>query len=426
MNIKITPKIQQEFNKNWKKVTSDSGYLIPETIDDIKSLGPFPYFKIEHIWVFPKEHTSEAIQHFARFIYKVVGEKYFSWETICNAIREEIKLFFSFESKRSNEWHLEHLLEFILSKSKKRLFVRAISGLKFDGFDGIYRKKWKIIQFTEKEIAKYTEQQLADNNWKSHVEEYLTKNYKDKICFLVEVEGDLETAKKKANAIAIYIINTLRYFICIHISHTGRVHDVGIMLDATNRNHALSAFSFDLESKTSTMFGYGAKFRQEYILYKEHFDTIKTQWGADKIWNINEKDELNDLEASIQSSISWLGDAHQEDDVNSSYVKYWIAIEALLTGHKKEDLTSRIKNTIPIMISQCSQELPSKTEVDKAYELRCKVVHCGSQDVITPNNLNKICAWATQCLSVCIHLLDKGYVSRDQIEIQIYRMSEIN
>jgi len=426
MNIEITPKIKQEFNKNWKKLTSDSAYLIPEAIDDFKSLGPFPYFQIEHIWVFPKEHTSDAIHHFARFIYKVVGEKYFSWSTIYNAIRDEIKLSFTAKPKNSNEWHLEHLLELILSKRKSRLFVRSINGLKIEGFDGIYRKKWQIISFTEKEILKFTEQESADNNWKSHVEEYLTKNYKDKICFLVEVEGDLETAKKKANAIAIFVINTLRYFVCVHISHTGRVHDVGIMLDAPNRNHGLNAFSVDLESKASTMFGHGAKFRQEYILYKEHFDTIKSQWGADRLWDINEKDELNDLEASILSSIAWLGDAHQEDNVNSSYVKYWIAIEALLTRHKKDDLTSRIKNTIPIIISQFSPELPSKTEVDKAYELRCKVVHCGSQDLITPNNLNKICAWATQCLSVCTHLLDKGYVSRDQIEIQIDRMSKTN
>jgi len=359
MKIEITPKIKQEFNTNWKNVTSDSAYLIPETIDDFKSLGPFPYFEIEHIWVFPKEHTSDAIRHFAKFIYKIVGEEYFSWSTIYDAIRDEIKLFFTTQPKQANEWHFDHLLNFIFSKSKKRIFVRSISGLKIAGFDGIHRKCWHIIPFTESEISKFSEQESADNNWKSHVQEYLTKNYKDKICILVEAEGDLETAKKKANAIASFVINTLRYFVCIHISHTGRVHDVGITLDAPNRNQGLNAFTFDLESKASTMFGYGTKFRQEYPLTKEHFDTIRSQWGADSLWGINEKDELNDLEASILSSIAWLGDAHQEDEINSSYVKYWIAIEALLTGHKKEDLTARIKSTIPIILSQFGQELPT-------------------------------------------------------------------
>ena len=424
MNIENTPKIKQEFNKNWKKVTSDSAYLIPETIDDFKSLGPFPYFQIENIWVFPKEHTSDAIRRFAQFIHKIVGKKFFNWSTVYDAIRDEIKLFFTTQPKQTNEWHLNHLLTFIFSKNKKRLFVRSISGLKLEDFDGIHRNGWQLIQFTENEIAKFSKQESGDNQWKSHVEEYLTKNYKDKICILVEAEGDLETAKKKAHNIASFVINTLRYFICIHISHTGRVHDVGIMIDAPNRNHGLNAFSFDLESNTSTMFGYGAKFRQEYPLRKEHFDTMKSQWGAERLWGLNEKDELNDLESSIMSSIAWLGDAHQEDDINSSYVKYWIAIEALLTGHKKDDLTSRIKSTIPIMISQYSQELPSKTEVDKAYELRCKIVHCGAQDTVKTNDLNKICAWATQCLSVCTHLLDKGYISRDQIEIQIDRMNK--
>jgi len=180
-----------------------------------------------------------------------------------------------------------------------------------------------------------------------------------------------------------------------------------------------------MENKTSTMFGYGSNFRHEYPLQKEYLDILKSEWGAEKIWGLNEKDELNDLESSIMSSISWLGDAHQEDDINSAYVKYWIAIEALLTGHKKEEVSTRIKSTIPIMISQCSQDLPSKTEVDKAYELRCKVVHCGTQDLVNINNLNKVCAWATQCLSVCIHLMGKGYTSRNQIETQTEKINKI-
>ena len=422
MHIKITTKCKQEFNKNWKKVTSNSAYLIPEAIEDFKSLGPFPYFKIENIWIFPKAHTSDAIHRFTEFIYEIVGRKFFTWSTVYEAIRGEIRLYFSTQPKQTSEWHFNHLLGSIFSKNKKRLFVRSIRGLKIENFDAIHRNFWQLITFTENEIKKFCEQESGNNQWKSQVKEYLTRNFKDKTCLLVEAEGDFETAKRKAQSIASFVINTLRYFICIHISHTGRAHDVGIMLDSVNVNHGLNAFSIDLESSTSTMFGYGAKFRQEYPLRQDYLDIIKSQWGAERLWGLIEKDELNDLESSIISSIAWLGDAHQEDDINLSYVKYWIAIEALLTGHKKDDINTRIKNTIPIMISQFSQESPTKTEVDKAYELRGKVVHGGTQDIVKQNDLNKVCVWTTQCLSVCTHLLDKGYVSRDEIEIQINRL----
>jgi len=423
MKIEITPKIRQEFNKNWKEVTANSAYLIPETIDDFKSLGPFPYFQIEHIWVYPKDHTSDAIRHLTKLIYKIVEENLFSWPTVYSAIRDEIKLFFTTEPKHNNDWHLNHLLESILDKSKKRIFIRSISGLRIEGFEEVRRDTWQIILFTQNEIDRFGSLETGDEEWRSHVREYLAKNYKDKVCLLVEAEGDLETAKRKAHSIALFIVNTLRYFICIHISHTGRVHDVGIILDEPVISHGLNAFSFDLEKNTSTMFDYGTKFKQKYLLTKEDLDTIKSDWSAEKLWGLYEKDEPNDLEASILSSISWLGDAHQEMDINSSYVKYWIAIEALLTGHKKDGISARIKSTIPIMISQCSQDLPSKTEVDKAYELRCKVVHCGKQDMIKSNDINKICAWTTQCLSICINLLDRGYTSRDQIEFQINTMN---
>jgi len=425
MNIEISPNFKQEFNKNWKKLTSDSGYLIPETIEDFKSLGPFPYFKIENIWVYPKEHTSGTIRHFANFIHKTVGEKLFARETVYDAIRDEIKLYFKSQQKHSKEWHLDHLIDSIFSKSKKRLFIRSIRGIKFENFDGIRRNIWQLIVFKEDDIEKFTTSESADENWKSHVKDHLTKNYKGKVCLVVESEGDFKTARKKAKKTMAFIVNTLRYFICIHIAHTGRVHEVGVKLDTPNINNSMNAFSFDLESKSSTMFGYGENFRHEYPLKEEHFTTIKKEWGAEIIWDMNEKEELNDLESSIISAIAWLGDAHQEDDINSSYVKYWIAIEALLTGHKKsKDLANRIKITIPVILSQFSQKLPTKTEVDKAYELRSKVVHCGSQDIINFNDLNKICSWATQCLSVCTHLLSIGYTSRDQIEIQVDRINK--
>lgn len=425
MNIEVTPKIKQEFNKNWKKLTSDSGYLVPETIDDFKSLGPFPYFRIENIWVYPKEHTSGTIRHFVIFFHGIVGEKLFTRETVYEAIRDEIKLYFKSQEKHSKEWHLEHLIDSIFSKNKKRLFIRSIRGITLENFEGIRRKVWQLILFKEDEIEKFNAYESVDENWKSHVKEHLTKNYKDKVCLVVECEGDFKTARKKAKKIMAFVVNTLRYFICIHIANTGRVHDVGIKLDTPNINNRMNAFSFDLESKSSTMFGYGEKFRHVYPLSQEHFSTIKKEWGAEILWDMNEKEDLNDLESSIISSIAWLGDAHQEEDINSSYVKYWIAIEALLTGHKKsKDLATRIKNTIPVILSQFAQELPTKTAVDKAYELRSKVVHCGSQGIIQLTDLNKICSWATQCLSVCIHLLNRGYTSRDQIEIQINRINK--
>ncbi len=424
MHPEISHKFKQEFNKNWKKITAGSGYQVPETIEDIKSLGPFPYFQIENILVYPKDHTRERILHFTSLIQKLVGNEFFYRSTVYEAVRDEIKLYFSNQVKQTNEWHLSHLVNTILSKSKKRLFVRAVSGLKLEGLEEIKSGIWKLIPFTENEINNLVEKESGDKKWKSHVKDYLTKNFKNKICLLIETEGDLETAKSKAHNIATFVINTLRYFICIHISHTGRAHDVGIKLDTSDRVRGSNTFCVDLKGRSTTIFGYGARFRQEYPLSKEHFDIIRSQWHAEKLWSLIEKSELNDLESSVVSSITWLGDAHQENDINSAYVKYWIALEALITGHKKEDINTRIKNTIPIMISQISEKVPTKTEVDKAYELRSKVVHCGTKDMVSIQDLNKVCVWVTQCLSLCMHLCDMGYTSRNQIEFQVNRINK--
>ena len=132
---------------------------------------------------------------------------------------------------------------------------------------------------------------------------------------------------------------------------------------------------------------------------------------------------MTDLEASVLSSISWLGDAQQEIDMNMAYVKYWIAIEALITGHEKgtkdASLNVRLKNAIPLMLSQFTKDIPTKTAVDKAYELRGKVVHSGNIEDVTLKDLNKVCKWATGCISVCLNLINLNYKSRQQVEEQL-------
>jgi hypothetical protein len=335
MNIEISPEVKQAFNKNWKRLTANSAYLVPETMEDFKSLGPFPYFTINNIWAYPKNHIRQVIQDITSLIHQIVGPEFFTRRTVYEAIRDEIKLHFSVEEKQSKDWHLSHLVQTIQSKLKKRLFVRAISGLELVELSDIKNGPWQIMPFTKSQIDHFVEKESGDEKWKSHIKDYLTKTFKDKLCFL-EAEGDLDAAKGKAHNIATFVINTLRYFLCIHLSSTGHAHNVGINLDLPNQGPGLNALSMNVEDGSATIFGYQDRSRQRYPLNKENIDIIKSNYHAEVVWSLVEKRNLSDLEASIVSAITWFGDAHQENDVNAAYIKYWIALEALVTGHKKK------------------------------------------------------------------------------------------
>ncbi len=182
------------------------------------------------------------ISNFTTFMQSMVGNHLFSRSTVYAAIRDEIKLHFSTQEKQTNEWHLSHLVDSILSKSEKRLFVRSVSGLTLDGIETVKSKSWQLMLFTDDEINKFAAEESGDREWKSHVKDYLTKNFKDKISLLVEAEGDLETAKSKAHAIATFVINTLRYFICIHAASTEHAHDFGSAWMHRHRFGALMPF----------------------------------------------------------------------------------------------------------------------------------------------------------------------------------------
>ena len=188
--IKEIPiKLKQEFNKNWKIITVGRSYNIPETAEDFKTLGVFPYFKIENLWVFPKDHTSDRIKKLVSLIHKIVGDDLFSRGTVYEAVRDEIKLYFTNKEKISKENHLANILKVVSSKSKKRMVVRAIRGLKIEGFKQIVGGNWKLLHFDENEINNFVNNESGDQEWKAQLKKFLSKKFKNKVVFLIDTAG---------------------------------------------------------------------------------------------------------------------------------------------------------------------------------------------------------------------------------------------
>jgi len=419
-------RLRLRFENYWNKFIDAENYVITKSIEDIKKLGIVPYFQINNVWVYTKDELIIKIRECVDLILSELGYNYFSRQTVWEAIRNEIKFHIN-DQKTSNE-HLEHILEVVKSHNQKRLFIRVVSGLFFEGVIEIKLGSWRLTLFGDNDIQNILDKETGDEEWKHIIEKHLSDNFKGKLCLFVEAQGDEEKAKYKADKTAKYIINTLRYFICLHLTNNGFPHEAGIFMDQPEINRLFPFFSFNLEKGSSTIHRLGYNSRQEYVLTEENLKVIRTNWNAEKVWLFIERDDLTDLEASIVSAISWLGDAHQERDTNIAYIKYWVAIEALITGYEKGDrLNFRLKNAIPLMLSQIIKDIPTKTEVDSAYALRSKVIHSGYNDIVALKDLNKVCKWATGCIAVCMSLCNLNYESRQQVEDQlkeVYKKSQ--
>ncbi|MEW6659216.1 MAG: hypothetical protein AB1424_11195 [Thermodesulfobacteriota bacterium] len=424
MNQRFNKTFGTKFEKYWNKFIDGRNYLIPGSIEDIKALGPFPYLHIGNAWIYTKDKLKIKLRECANLILSEIGHNDFSKQTILDAIRDEIKL--SISDQRTANEHLEHILDVVRAKNQKRLFIRIISGLTLKDVAEIKYGSWRLALFDNNEINNIIERDVGDEQWKSNVKAYLSKYFKDKLCLFVESQGDEKKAKQKAENIAKYVINTLRYFICCHLSQTDYIHKIGIVMDKLGIDKFLTFFSFNLEKCSSSIHRFEPHSRQEYILTAENLEIIRKHMHGERLWSFIENNDPTDLESSIVSSITWLGDAQQEMDINIAYVKYWIAIEALITGHEKgskdDSLNKRLKNRIPLMIANIDENPPSKSEVDKAYELRGTVVHSGNKEIVALEKLNKVCKWATECIVMCVNLCNLNYKSRQQVEEQLKKL----
>jgi hypothetical protein len=417
----ISKRLERKLRRHWAKLTEGRNYLVPETREDFTSLGPFPYFRLGNLWVYAKESIRETVAKASEELRAELGPDLLSLASISDAIRSEIQIHFSQEEPQPFEWHLERLLSAIRAHDHRRLSIRAICGLKLTGMDEFSHGCWKIIRLSEQAAADLVRQDIGPEKWHEQLSSVMEKGFIGKTCILIEQRGDADQAGLKSDRVARYVLNTLRLFISIHASQAGLQHRFGVHLDAPG-HQTITQFSFDLDAHRYNLHHAFNSHRQEYTLTAESLRIIRENWQADQLWALLEKVPRTDLEESVVTAVAWFGGAQAESDSHLGFVKYWVAMEALVPGSEDEKVVVRLKKFVPILVSQISREVPSKTKVAKAYDLRSQIMHSGSRVELTQEKLNEVSNWAWQCIVTALYLSSRGYATRKQVEEQILRI----
>ena len=419
----VSKNLEHKLRHAWKKLTQHQHYLIPETLDDFKTLGPFPYFEIGNLWIFAKDFVKETVIDISELLRKEMGRDRFAVNTIARIIRDEIKTHFSEKEPHPFEWHLKRILTAVGLHDHRREYVRLVAGLKLKDLDQVTYGSWRIWQFSEEHVKEFSGRDIGPEDWHQHVEDILKTNYVGKTCISVNCRGDAEQSRLNAERVANYVINCLRLFICVHAAEGHFQHEIGIGPEVPNRDKTISV-SFDLDRQVHTIQMGHDSYRQDYNLNARNLQIIRESLHADQLWSLIEREGLTDLEDSLVTAVTWFGDAQQEADSHAAYIKYWTSLEALVTGHEKERLVSRLKSTIPVLISQSSKaNVPSKSRIENAYDFRSKILHRGSRTELRKSDLNQVCNWAWQCILIALHLTTRGYKTRQQVEQQASKIS---
>lgn len=419
--VSISENAERRLRKAWKKLTQYQHYQIPESIEDLKALGHFPYFELGNFWVFANDFVKKTVGTISELLREEMGPHRFATATIVDIIREELKTHFSGNEGRPFEWHFDRILAAIKSRDHRRQYIRIVAGLELKSLDEVSYGSWTIRNFSEQEATQFLNLGSAAEDWRAHMGNVLKREFIGKTCILVNSCGDEEQSRLNADRIAKYAINCLRLLMSIHAAPINAQHVIGISLD-TPAGHNTTACSFDFDSQYhGVVLDWPS--RQKYGLKAENIQHLRDIPGVDQMWSLIEKENRSDLEDSLVTAITWFGEAQKENDFHVTYVKYWTSIEALVTGHEKEQIVSRLKRAIPVLVSQGPGDVPSRSQVNKAYDLRSKILHNGSQVRLGAADLNQICNWAWQCIIVSLHLTTRGYKTRQQVEEQSNRIS---
>lgn len=279
----ISKSLEHKLRHSWKKLTQHQHYLIPETREDFKTLGPVPYFEIGGLWVFAKDFVKETVWDVSELLREEMGRDRFAASTVAEILRDELKTHFSDKEPRPFEWHLKRILTAVGSHDHSRQYVRVVAGLKLKDMDQVAFGSWTIRCFSEEHVKEFSSRDSGPEDWRQHLEALLKTNCVGKTCISVNCRGDEEQSQLKAEHVANYVINCLRLFMCVHAADGHLQHEIGIALEAPIRDKTIS-FSFDVDRQMHTIQpGYGS-IRQGYSLNARNLEIIRESLHADRLW----------------------------------------------------------------------------------------------------------------------------------------------
>lgn len=115
---------------------------------------------------------------------------------------------------------------------------------------------------------------------------------------------------------------------------------------------------------------------------KKNYMIEKRDKKLENLWRIISNENLNEYERVIANSIKWLGEAIQEKDIATSFLKAMIVLEGILKEPtEKKGITKNICNRTAVILKQEYTILNIVAQMRKLYSLRCDIAHKGRSKI---------------------------------------------
>ncbi|NJA05352.1 hypothetical protein HC024_06345 [Methylococcaceae bacterium WWC4] len=440
MKIDLTSVLPRRTKKklecSWPKLLDIRKYKIPTTIEELDF--DFRELKINGVNHYFSQATKREIKDFSSIIFDHQSvNSLFCYDTIYKSVVSEIGYSLGSEDKKSFDDALDSISSKINIKLDQFQFYFPLFGLRLKDIIKVSIGEAYIINFDENFSKKILERNgyiHSDQLWTKQVEDSFNKHFIKKSVIVIPVNGDRIKAEEIAREKAKLITNYLRFVICLlaHDRIDENLIKISIDLEWMNMN---SEFFYEAANKLSFANDPGPRPLQAFEFSQARLEKLKEKAFFDDFCRFMLDDQKSELEKCIITSIHWIGEAQNDINRESSYLKYWIALESIFTQRRKSEsprITHGLCQGVSVLLVYCGYdfgEVLDRTDLYKKtsflYELRSDIVHSGAHKRVSYNDISNICkysSWVVLCLLWYRDYL--GVVSMNQMETVINILAE--
>ena len=143
-------------------------------------------------------------------------------------------------------------------------------------------------------------------------------------------------------------------------------------------------YNLNYES-SSGMYGYNDHLFISMSEYKESlcldtfFDFLFESDLSNKVWELMENKNLNDMEMRIKEAIIWLSEAAHQNDDGIAYMQCFLALEAILMeqdGFINKSITAQISEYVAFLLGiEREERIRIEKEMKELYSIRSSIAH---------------------------------------------------
>lgn len=414
---------RKDFNKLrclWSKFIDKRNYSILKSLADINKETTI--IKTQDATLFLKETIKDDLITFVSTIYNNSSiNNIYCYYSVYESVLYEITTALNNENKSFFDQAINSISTDLNKKIDNHLFYFPLIGFVQADIKEISVGDVTIVHFDETNLIEILDRSVTIHkveHFTESVSRCIKENFIGRSTIIIPSYGDRIKSEQIAREKAKIVVNYFRFITCL-LAHERIDEDlIKISLESAwpNKN---DQFFYETNDQTecSLADNRGRRPLQSFEFTNTRLCELKKEAFFDDLCDFVFRETKTELEKCILTAIYWIGEAQNDYNRESSFLKYWVALESILTD-KKGRKTHAIKQGSGITHTLCkgiSILLPfggygfiepiaireTYKKISKLYDVRSDIVHEGLYGKVSAQELSDICkfsSWSVLCL----------------------------